>query len=369
MKYRKVGFIINPVAGMGGSVGLKGTDGDAYFKAIERGARPVAPRRAREFLESVESKNFHIIAAAGSMGEDVVRSSKHKDKLIHVIGTRKELTTRQDTIEIAQKMMNQVDILVFVGGDGTARDIYEAIDSRIPVIGVPSGVKMYSGVFAITPLAAAKLFDQYIQEETILEEKEVLDIDENAYRQDQLIVKLYGYLLIPVDRSLVQSTKTIYIGLDEEIAKESIAEYIAETMDPSTPYILGPGSTVKAICKKLGLDCTLLGVDVLYRDKIIIKDAWEKDILEVLKQHGRVKIILSPIGGQGFLLGRGNQQISSNVLSKVSKEDIIIVSTEQKIRDIKCLMIDLDDPVLVSKFSGYYKVLVNYKKFVVVKTC
>lgn len=369
MEYKKVGFIVNPIAGMGGSVGLKGTDGEAYLKAIERGARPIAPRRALEFLESVLSNNFYIVAAAGKMGEDLVRSSKHKGRLIRVIGTRKELTTRSDTIEAAREMMGQADIIVFVGGDGTARDIYEAVGSRIPVIGVPSGVKMYSGVFAVNPFAAAKLLDRYIQGETILKEKEVLDIDEEAYRQDRLSIKLYGYLLVPVDQSLVQSTKTIYIGVDEEISKDSIAEYITETLDPNIPYILGPGSTVKTICKKLGIECTLLGVDVLYRGKVVVKDAWEKDLLQVLNNHDQVKIIISPIGGQGFLFGRGNQQISSRVLSKVRKEDIIVVSTEHKLRDIKCLMIDLDDPVLVSKFSGYYKVLVDYNKFVVVKTC
>ncbi|MEM1858432.1 MAG: NAD(+)/NADH kinase, partial [Desulfurococcaceae archaeon] len=159
MTSKRVGFIVNPIAGMGGSVGLKGTDGEAYFKALERGAKPVAPQRALMFLNGINSEDFEIVSVAGVMGEDAVKASKHSAKLVEVIGERKEITRREDTIKAATKMRSSVDILVFVGGDGTARDICESVSTSLPVIGVPSGVKMYSSVFAVNPIVAARLLD------------------------------------------------------------------------------------------------------------------------------------------------------------------------------------------------------------------
>lgn len=364
---KKIGFIVNPIAGMGGSVGLKGTDGDAYFKALERGATPISPERALLFLNNVKSSDFEIYSAAGVMGEYIVEKSIHRDRLIKVIGERKQYTTREDTINTARLMKNDVDIVVFVGGDGTARDIYTAIGTSIPVIGVPSGVKMYSSVFAVSPQAAARILDRFIEENHSLEEREVLDIDEESYRRDQLVIRLYGYLLTPLYTGLVQSSKVTYDQVDEEIAKEAIAEYVVESMEPDTPYILGPGSTVKSICRKLRLDCTLLGVDVLFNGKIIVKDAWERDLLDVVSRYRRVKLIISPIGGQGFLLGRGNQQISPRVLSHINREDIIIVATERKIRELRELIIDTGDSYIDSKLEGYLKVIVDYGKYVVIR--
>lgn len=367
MTRRKVGFIVNPIAGMGGSVGLKGTDGEAYYKAIERGAKPVSPRRAIEFLNSIKSSGFEIYAAAGKMGVEYVLKSIHRDKLMGVVGEEKEYTSRIDTVIAARALRSQVDIIVFVGGDGTARDICEAINTSIPVLGVPSGVKMFSSVFAINPVVAAYILEKFLNGEVSVVEREVLDIDEESYRRDELNVKLYGYLLVPVAEGLLQSSKTIYTGVDEEYAKESIAEYIIENMEENTPYILGPGSSVKKICVKLGLNCTLLGFDIVLNKKLLVKDAWEKDILDVVDKYGRVKVVLTPIGGQGFLLGRGNQQLSPRVLAKISKDDLIIVATESKIRDTPVLLVDTGDPSIDRKFLGYVKVLVDYNRFIVVK--
>lgn len=367
MNFKRVGLIVNPIAGMGGSVGLKGTDGDAYLKALERGAKPVAPQRALLFLNSVNSENFEIVSAAGVMGEDVVKVSKHSSKLTTVLGTRKKHTSREDTIAIAKTMRNYVDVLVFVGGDGTARDICEAVGVSLPVIGVPSGVKMYSSVFALSPITAARLLDLFLKGDVVLAEREVLDIDEEAFRRDELVVKLYGYLLVPLHGNLVQPSKTMYTDADEELAKNAIAEYIVENMEPDIPYILGPGSTVKAICRKLNIDCTLLGVDILVNRQLVVKDAWEKDLLDTINRYGRVKLVITPIGGQGFLFGRGNQQISPRVLSLVKKEDIMIVATERKIRSIGRLIVDTGDPSVDLKLSGYMRVLVDYNRFITVK--
>ena len=367
MSSKRVGFIVNPIAGMGGSVGLKGTDGDAYFKALERGAKPVSPRRGLEFLNNIEPGNFELISAPGIMGEHIIEASKYKDKLTSIIGEIPSTTTRDDTIRIAREMKKYVDIIVFVGGDGTARDVYEAIGTSLPVIGVPSGVKIYSAVFAVNPIAAARLLNYYLEDKTTLIEREVLDIDEDAFREDKLIVKLHGYLLVPSYSSLLQSSKTIYSSLEEELVKEAIAEHIVENMEPDTPYILGPGSTVKAICRKLELNCTLLGVDVVLNRNLIVKDAWEKDLLEILEKYMEARLIITPIGGQGFLFGRGNQQISPRVLSRINPRNIIVVATENKIREIPYLIIDTGDRNLDKALEGYIKVLVGYNRFIVIR--
>jgi len=364
----RVGFIVNPIAGMGGRVGLKGTDGDAYKLALERGAQPVAPLRALEFLNSIASDCFEIYSAPGIMGAEIVLKSVHRDKLARVVGSiNNEATSREDTIRIAREMKGLVDILIFVGGDGTARDIHSAVGGDIPVIGVPSGVKMYSSVFALNPRVAADLLVKFINGEASIEEREVLDIDEEAFRSDRVVIRLHGYLKTPVYHGLVQASKSIYDGIDEELNKEAIAEYIVENMARDTPYILGPGSTVKSICRLLNLECTTLGVDIILDKRMLVKDAWEKHILEVVDEYGRAILIVTPIGGQGFIFGRGNQQLSPRVLSRIGRENIIVVSTELKIRHLKTLYIDTGDPSVDKLLEGYYKVIVGYGKYRVMR--
>lgn len=364
---KKIGFIVNPIAGMGGSVGLKGTDGDAYLEALRRGAKPVSPLRALDFLNNIESRDFQIVSAPGPMGADIVAQSKLRSNLHTVIGEVGNTTTREDTIRIAKELRELVDLLVFVGGDGTARDIYDAVGTSIPVIGVPSGVKMYSSVFALNTLSAAKLLDMYLRGLTRIVEREVVDADEESIRRDVISVRLYGYLLVPVAEGLIQESKTLYTGYDEEESKLAMARYIVDNMEPNTPYILGPGTTVKAICRVLGLQCTVLGVDVILNNSLLVKDAWERDLLGILEKYERVKVVVSPIGKQGFIFGRGNQQISPRVLSRVRRDDVIIVATRSKMDELKYLLVDTGDREVDYKLSGYYKVLVDYNTYLVTR--
>jgi len=364
-----IGLIVNPIAGMGGRVGLKGTDGDAYLLALKKGAKPVSPRRALLFLNSIRRNDFRIISAPGIMGEDIVKKSIHSDKLVKIVGEIKYPTTPEDTRRIARIMVfdENVDLLVFVGGDGTARDICVSIGTSVPVLGVPSGVKMYSAVFANSPHDAAVILEKFLEDNVEFVLREVLDIDEDAYRRDKLIIKLYCYLKIPLIKHYVQSSKTIYEGSEEDENKRAIAEYIVENMDPNTPYILGPGSTVKEINKLLGIPYTLLGVDVIINNKLIAKDADERTLLQIISKYGKAKIVVTPIGGQGFIFGRGNQQISPSIIRKVGRNNILVVSTKRKIRDIEYLRVDTGDPFVDEMLRGYIKVLIDYGRYVVKK--
>ncbi len=367
----KVGFLVNPIAGMGGRVGLKGTDGEAYKKALALGAQPVAPYRAKRFLREYKrlglEKHVELYVAPHPMGSSIVEEEGIPYVLTGELKSHE--TTPEDTKNISRTMVNRgVNLIVFVGGDGTARDIIEAIDKKTPILGVPSGVKMYSPLFAITPEAAARILEHYVKGDYSIEEVEVLDIDEEAFRKDQLKITLYGTALTIKVSELLQSGKeptpnTMSIRGNQE----AIARYVIENMEPDTLYILGPGTTVKAIADLLGVEKTVLGVDAIYNGRLVGKDLNEKQLLELIEKYKRTKIILTPIGGQGFLLGRGNQQISPKILEKIGKNNIIVVATRDKMSKIRKLRIDTGDPRIDEKLRSYIRVIVDYNEEVVLK--
>ena len=371
MGRKRIGFLVNPIAGMGGSVGLKGTDGDAYFKALELGARPVAPLRARRFLNEVARLGLNVkakfIIAPHVMGEDYAKDILKDYEVVGYVPSR--TTSARDTKNVVREFIEyDVDLIVFVGGDGTARDVVEITGSRKPVLGVPSGVKVYSSVFAVNPEAAAKIVEAYINGTSILVEGEVLDIDEESFRRDELKIKLYGYASVPALMGFIQSSKEPSPLLESEIENQkAIARYVIENLEPNTLYILGPGTTVKAITDELGLKKTLLGVDVLLNGKIVARDVSEKQLLELLNKYPKAKIIVTPIGGQGFIFGRGNQQISPNVIRRVGRENIIVVATRRKLSKIRTLRVDTGDVNVDKLLKGYIRVIVDYNEEVVMK--
>ncbi|MEM2875623.1 MAG: ATP-NAD kinase family protein [Candidatus Bathyarchaeia archaeon] len=359
----RIGFIVNPIAGMGGAVGLKGTDGrETYLKAVSLGARPIAPKRAEAFLSEIKSleKNVEIYSGAASMGEYNAERCGFKPR---VVGERKEETSSEDTKKTASMMKDlQVDILVFCGGDGTSRDIYDAIDTSIPVLGIPAGVKMYSAVFSTTPLSAARVVSKFLRGSLPLKEAEVLDADEESIRRGELKVRLYGYLLTPYEPSLTQGTKVSTLLTEDEMLNQlGIAKYVVEEMEPEVIYVVGPGTTTREILGLLGEEKTLLGVDIIKNRKIIAKDATEKEIIELIKDK-KSKIIVSPIGGQGFIFGRGNLQISDKVIREIGKENIIVVATKEKLNNLKVLRVDTGDPELDLSFKGFIRVISDYRE-------
>lgn len=364
---KKIGLIINPIAGMGGAVGLKGTDGDIYKKAIEMGATPVTPIRANELLSNVKNKDkIMLLVAPGKMGADIVKDLGIQFK---IIGKIVEETTEEDTKRIARLMVNQdIDLLIFCGGDGTARDIYDSIGLERPVVALPAGVKMFSSVFAINPRAAAEIVDKFVDEEIETQEKEVLDIDEDLVRQDVLQAKLYGYLKVPKIIHLLQSGKT-GSGFERTIEenKQEIAQFMIENMDDNILYFLGSGTTIKTITDNLNIPKTLLGIDALYNKELIGKDLNEEDILKLMKKYPNRLIIVSPIGGQGFIFGRGNKQFTYDILKEIGIKNIKIIATKQKMKDLDCLRVDTGSLEVDNKFKGFTKVITGYKEELIIE--
>ncbi len=366
-KRRKIGLIINPIAGMGGSVGLKGTDGDIFKKAIKMGAKPITPDRVRSLFSNIINKDkIHLLVAPGNMGANIIKDSGID---FDIIGDINQETTAEDTKRIAKLMKQQnVELLIFCGGDGTARDIHDAIGLSIPVVAIPSGVKMFSAVFAINPRAAAEIVDKFLKETVEIQENEVLDINEESFREGILDSRLYGYLNVPKVMNLIQAGKDgSKVGRSIEENKREIAQHVIENLEDDTIYLLGPGTTVKAITDQLKLTKSLLGVDALYNGKIVGIDLNERGILKLLSKHKKAEIIVSPIGGQGFIFGRGNKQLTPKILKKIGKNNIKIVATEEKIKGLKCLRCDTGDFKTDEMLKGLAKVIIGYKEELIIE--
>jgi predicted polyphosphate/ATP-dependent NAD kinase len=373
---KRLGLIINPVAGLGGRVGLKGSDGIAIQKkALALGAQPQAVERTIQALEVlVSSKDtFELITYPGGMGGEPACACGFNP---HVIGSiQPGATTPQDTILAATEMERLgVDLILFAGGDGTARDIYTAIAARVPVLGIPAGVKIYSAVFGINPRQAGALTDLFLQgQATRLREAEVMDVDEEAVRDGQVSARLYGYLNVPYRRNLVQTVKS-GTSLGEGETLHAIASDVVENMDVDSLYILGPGTTTRAIALRLGVEKTLIGVDVVRGDKLVAKDVSEAKLLELLNNQS-AKIVITPIGGQGYLLGRGNQQISPRVLRRLGvntsqiKDNLLVVSTAGKIHSLngRPMLVDSGDLEVDQLLCGYIQIITGYKERMIYK--
>jgi predicted polyphosphate/ATP-dependent NAD kinase len=364
---RKLGLVVNPIAGIGGRVGLKGSDGvEIQKKALELGAVPQSLNRAVQALERVTlmKDNIKIVTYPTKMGEDAAKKCGFAPIVIGSI--KKDETTAEDTMNAAEEMLRlDVDLLLFAGGDGTARDIYNAIGEEILVLGIPAGVKVHSAVFAVNSRSAGDLAVLYFQKRCGIREAEVMDVDEEAFRQGIVSAKLYGYLRIPFEKRLIQGVKTPSSGGD----MEAIACEAVNRMKGNYLYVIGPGTTTRAIASKLGLNKTLVGVDVVSKGKLVSIDVNEVQLLKLLRKRN-AKIIITPIGGQGYIFGRGNQQISPEVIKKVGKNNIIVVATPEKINSLRGrpFLVDTGDRTVDRMLSGYIKVITGYNEEIVYKT-
>lgn len=367
---KKLGFLVNPIAGMGGRVGLKGTDGDEILKkAIELGAQPWARERAREALKPLLclQDEIELVTYPSPMGEDIARDCGFVPKVIEAdLG---DVTTEKDTKHAAKAMLDEkVDLLLFAGGDGTARDICSAVGTSLVCLGIPAGVKIHSGVFASHPTRAGELAALCLKksvQRTI--EAEVMDVDEEELRREIVSARLYGYLKIPHVERFLQRTKAGSTG-NEKYSQEAIAAEIVEGMSDEFYYLVGPGTTTAAIMQRLGLDHSLLGVDLVWKGNLVGKDLNEAQILENIRGKP-TKLILTPIGGQGFLLGRGNQQISPEVIEQIGKDNIIVIATKQKIHSLNSrpLLVDTGDVATDQALMGYYRITTGFREAIIYK--
>ncbi len=377
-----IGLVVNPIAGMGGSVGLKGTDGSRYAEAVARGAQPVAPDRAVRFLTGLDHTIVTVVVVAGQLGSDHCKAAgvqcRCLDRLVRPEASEAEAdggapspetggagttpsgatTGPADTIAAVHRLIRSgIHLLVFVGGDGTARDVLQATEGRLPILGVPAGVKMFSAVFAATPEAAARAIAQFADEGQVAE-AEILDVDEAAYAGGRLQTKLHGVAEVPVARQVVAVGKQVVPGPDESELKEAIADFVAEMADGRTA-VLGPGSTVAAIKRRLCGEATLLGFDVVRRGELLVRDGSAASLEPHIDED--TLVVLSPIGAQGYFLGRGTQQLTPELLHRIDLDGLVIVATPTKLRATPVLRVDTGDPSLDCELRGYRRAVTGYR--------
>ena len=345
---RRIGLVVNPIAGMGGRVGLKGTDGKVA-EARARGAERRAPDRAAAALDALASSSVEVelVTYGGSMGADVARAAGFDPEVVGHPDDPDETSASDTRAAVEAFAAEGVDLVLFVGGDGTAADVAETLeeaDADVPVLGVPAGVKIYSSVFAVSPRAAGHVAATF----TETERAEVNDVDEDRYRDGEVRTELRAVATVPVADER-QSSKQLGGG-----TVETLAQGFADEVSDGVTYVLGPGSTVGAIKAALGFDGTPLGVDVWRDGELIVRDAAEGDVLDALGTDNVV--VVSPIGGQGFVFGRGNQQLSPSVIRRC---DVEVVASRRKLDSIGALRVDTGDPELDEELRGWLQVRVG----------
>ena len=409
----KIGLIVNPIAGIGGKVGLRGSDGpEIVAKARALGAVPESNAKTVQALQALahNTDQAELYTCPGEMGETACQKAGLPCQLVtgKRVGTQEKAaaakttettfvtatatttsatktaasaanaavsettttdaavlnTTPADTTAAARALCQAgVELLLFAGGDGTARNILDAVGEKVTVLGIPAGCKIHSGVYALNPRDAGELAAKVASGRVAaVKEAEVMDIDEELFRKNIVQARLYGYLRIPDDAQLTQCSKSAgNAGEAEEV--DAIAEYVAESMEPDVLYIVGTGSTTAAVLQELHLPFTLLGVDLVYNKQLVAADCTEQQILAALTKYSRVKLLVTVIGGQGYVFGRGNQQLSAAVLKKVGKENIIIIAAKSKVMALpnRRLYVDTGDAEVNKLLSGYVRIIVGYK--------
>ena len=361
-----IGLIINPLARLGGSRALKGSDGEELREIalqLDDSQRHRASDRAARALSMLkECDDIQFSTWGGAMGEDLCREL---GLAANVLGSAEvDLSGPEHTREAAAALRAAgADILVFAGGDGTARDICDVIGLALPVLGIPAGVKMHSGVFAVSPEAAGELLLELAKGGLVgLRQQEVRDIDEEAFRKDVVRSRHYGDMQVPGEGRYLQHTK---IGGREsqELVAAEIAAWVAENLEPGVTYLIGPGSTTAAIMEELGLDNTLLGVDAIRDGQLLGSDLDEQQLLALLEDApGEARIVVTAIGGQGHIFGRGNQQFTPAVIRKVGTSRIWVVAAKSKVTSLegRPLLVDSNDPELDRELSGYREIITGY---------
>lgn len=360
----RLGLIVNPIAGLGGAAGLKGTDGaETPARARARGAEPVAGHRAHEALRLAAAEStapLDLLTVDGDMGASAARAAGLDPELLSLRPGAP--TTGADTVNAARALVDaRVDLIVFAGGDGTARDVVSVTGERVPVLGIPTGVKMHSAVFASSPANAGRLLAAIASgadSRIAFAPREVMDIDETALREGVLSASLYGYGLVPVERRMMQPAKGAGPRSDDA-AVEAAARAVARAIAPGTATVIGPGRTAKGVLAALGLQpASLLGVDVVRDGGLIGSDLSRQEIAEAVGA-GPVAVVVGVVGGQGFLFGRGNQQIGPDIIRLAGRDGITVLAGRGKLAALARpeLLVDSGDAAVDAMLTGYMRVV------------
>ncbi len=368
----KLGLVINPLAGIGGAVGLKGSDGrEIVEQALKKGAQPLAQSRTLSALSLIrDCAPQPVYTAAGAMGCDALVKAGIEAEVVYT--PPRQSTTANDTQNAVIALCEQgIDFLMFAGGDGTARDVLHALrqygaEEKLTVIGIPAGCKIHSAVYAVTPLQAGELVAGLLQGQLYsVRSAEVMDLDEDAFRAGTVKASCYGYMNVPVDEQRMQAMKQGAVDT-ESLALQDIAADFIDNMQADVLYLIGSGSTTAALMESLGLDNTLLGIDAIYNGKLVANDLSEQEILSLLDDttYDSLKIVVTAIGGQGHVFGRGNQQLSPAVIRRVGSHNIIIVATRNKLHSLegRPLRADTGDVELDAELAGMKQIITGYEQ-------
>lgn len=365
MKKFNLGLVINPIAGIGGSVALKGSDGEGIAEqAIALGATAKSNARASLALDILlpYKDNITIYTVSDDMGESSAKALGFTTKVIHEVES--EITSERDTEQAVTKLITQdIDLLLFAGGDGTARNVCHIVEDKFPVLGIPAGCKIHSGVYAITPKAAGRVVELMITNQLVsLTDADVMDIDESLFRQGIVKAKRYGEMQVPSELRYIQAVKSGGKESDELVLQDIAADVISKMDDEL--FVIGSGSTTAFVMEELALENTLLGVDAVQEQELVASDLTEPKLWQLIQtyQQGQVKLVITLIGGQGHIFGRGNQQLSPRVIRAIGKDNIYIIATKTKLNalDARPLITDTGDSELDMELSGYLPVITGY---------
>ena len=366
MRDTTLGLIVNPIAGMGGSVGLKGTDGDLVTQARALGAAALAAGRAKIALSQLvgAGKKPRVLTCSGVMGADAARGCGFEISILHRIG--KGATGAADSRAAALAIAaRKPDLLLFVGGDGTARDLLPIVGTTTPILGVPSGVKMHSAVFAATARAAGQVVREYLHaanRESMLRDAEVMDRDRSADAATVPSPRLFGIVRTPSLSFLVPGAKSASRVTDQQALAGAVRR-VAGLLRDKHISLLGPGSTMQQVKRACGFAGTALGVDAVQEGRRLALDLNEAGILDLVEEFP-ARLVMGVIGGQGFLFGRGNQQFSGRVIRRVGIENLTVLSSMEKLMALpgRRLLVDTGDAGLDRLLRGFIRVSVGAKR-------
>ncbi len=377
----RIGVLVNPDAGLGGKLGFKGSDGRAEEARLSGAKDRAGPRISEtmgyisKMIQSKKCLDFDLFICGGKMGFDWIQEIPFSN--VKVIGDWQGKTSAEDTSLAVELLLDEnVDLILYAGGDGTTRDIIEKLNlldsSELPLIGVPSGVKMYSGCFAEDTQAAAEVLAAWINGELGFSTTEVLDMDEDSYRMGEWKIDMFGQATTPASPLWIQGSKHQIQAIGEDEVLESLSEHILELyLKDDYLIVWGAGGSLNKIAKLCGLSTTLLGIDITKGNELIGTDLSEKELISILEDSSDEKIVLllSPMGGQGFLIGRGNLQLSPDVLRKIGIENIMGVATPAKLLSISRIRIDTGDILLDKEIreKKYIKMIQGYRTIKIVK--